>query len=244
MSIITTPETVEVIVYPESDGSPMADNTRQFRWIVTIQGGFDAIYRERADVFVAGDLLWYPLEGKPNIRQAPDAMIVFGRPKGERGSYQQWREGNIAPQIVWEVLSPGNTSAEMTRKFSFYDRHGVEEYYVYDPDRGTLSGYLRSEGHLEEIDDIEGWISPRTLVTMLLEGGDLVLLGPDGATFASYLELEAQRSDAALRAEQERQRAEQERQRAEQERQRADSAEARAAALAARLRELGIDPDA
>lgn len=46
------------------------------------------------------------------------------------------------------------------------------------------------------------------------------------------------------RAEQERQRAEQERQRAEQERQRAEQESQRADILAARLRELGIDPNA
>jgi len=258
MSMMTTPDPATAVVYPESDGKPMADNTRQFRWIVTIQGGFDAIFREKANVFVAGDLLWYPVEGQPRTRQAPDVMIVFGRPKGERGSYQQWREGNIAPQVVWEVLSPGNTVNEMTRKFSFYDRHGVEEYYIYDPDRGTLIGYLRIDDHLEKIDDIEGWISPRTHVTLLLNGGNLIVLRPDGAAFASYLELDYQRADAAIRADQDRQRADQERQRADQERQRADqerqradqeyqradNAEARAAALAARLRELGIDPDA
>jgi Uma2 family endonuclease len=230
MSTTLPVETAGAVVYPESDGKPMADNTRQFRWIVTIQGGFDAIYRENPSVFVAGDLLWYPVEGKPSLRQAPDVMIVFGRPKGERGSYQQWREEGIAPQIVWEVLSPGNSVAEMTRKFAFYERHGVDEYYVYDPDHGTLSGYLRNGAILEEIDDIDGWISPRTLVTLLIEKGELVLMGPDGATFASYLELERRRAEAALQA--------------EQERLRADSAEARAAALAARLRELGVDPDA
>ncbi len=27
------------ITYPESNGKPMADNTKQFRWIVTVQGG-------------------------------------------------------------------------------------------------------------------------------------------------------------------------------------------------------------
>ncbi|QOV21782.1 Uma2 family endonuclease [Anabaenopsis elenkinii] len=45
-------------------------------------------------------------------------------------------------------------------------------------------------------------------------------------------------------AEQERQRAEQERQRAEQERQRAEQERQRAEILAAKLRELGVDPDA
>jgi len=84
-TVMTTP-----IVYPDSDGMPMADNTKQFRAIVTIQGNLDAIFRERDDVFVAGDLLWYHVEGRPDIRRAPDVMVVFGRPKGDRGSYRQW----------------------------------------------------------------------------------------------------------------------------------------------------------
>jgi len=46
-----------VISYPEIDGMPMADNTRQFRLIVMIQGGLDAQFAQQADVFVAGDLL-------------------------------------------------------------------------------------------------------------------------------------------------------------------------------------------
>lgn len=70
------------VVYPTSDGLPMADNTKQFRWIVTIQGGLDALFRDNPNVFVAGDLLWYPVEGQPGIRRAPDAMVVFGRPSG------------------------------------------------------------------------------------------------------------------------------------------------------------------
>ncbi len=70
------------ILYPDSDGKPMSDNTLHFRWIVTIEGGLDDLFHRRPDVFVAGDLLWYPVEGHPEIRQAPDAMVAFGRPKG------------------------------------------------------------------------------------------------------------------------------------------------------------------
>jgi hypothetical protein len=64
------------IVYPESDGQPMADNTLQFRWIVTVQGGIDALFKDDSNVFVAGDLLWYPVEGNPKIRTAPDILVV------------------------------------------------------------------------------------------------------------------------------------------------------------------------
>lgn len=77
------------IIYPDSDGKPMADNTRQFRYIVTIQGGIAALFADHPDVFVAGDLLWYPVEGNNKIRAAPDTMVVFGRPPGDRGSYLQ-----------------------------------------------------------------------------------------------------------------------------------------------------------
>ena len=45
------------IVYPDSDGKPMADNILQFRWIVTIKEDLERVYREQPDVFVAGDLL-------------------------------------------------------------------------------------------------------------------------------------------------------------------------------------------
>src|SRR5271166_2796628 len=85
------------IIYPDDDGQPMAENTLQFEWIVTIQGGLDAEFANDPNVFVAGDLLWYPVEGEPKIRQAPDAMVVLGRPQGYRGSYKQWEEDGIAP---------------------------------------------------------------------------------------------------------------------------------------------------
>ena len=32
------------------------------------------------DVFVAGDLFWYPVRGNPRIVTAPDGLVVFGRP--------------------------------------------------------------------------------------------------------------------------------------------------------------------
>ena len=84
------------VIYPDSDGQPMANNTKQFRWIVVIQQNLDWLYANDLNVFVAGDLFWYPVEGKPKIVNAPDVMVVFGRPKGNRGFFQQWNEDNVA----------------------------------------------------------------------------------------------------------------------------------------------------
>lgn len=59
------------IIYPESDGQPMADNTKQFRWIVFLKENFECLFANNANVFVAGDLLWYPK--KENL--------IFGLPQ-------------------------------------------------------------------------------------------------------------------------------------------------------------------
>lgn len=257
----------DLILYPDDDGEPMSDNTIQFRWICLIVEGLQFLFRDRPDVFVAGNLLWYARERVPEIRTAPDAMVVFGRPKGERGSYMQWREEGVPPHVVFEVRSPGNTDAEMTRKLGFYDRHGVQEYYFFDPDGRTLQGWVRRDGRLGEVRDLGGWVSPLLGIRFELEGPEgLTIHHPDGSPFNTGLEarqetLEAreQASEARETAREERRRllaerrrAEAERRKAESERQRAEDAERRAAAdreraerLEARLRELGgsIDPD-
>ncbi|MFB2837817.1 Uma2 family endonuclease [Floridanema evergladense] len=222
--------TKQEIIYPERDGNPMSDNTKQFRWITTIQGGLDALFRDDPNVFVAGDLLWYPVEGDNKTRCAPDAMVVFGRPKGDRGSYLQWREDNIAPQVVFEVLSPGNTLTEMAKKLAFYDRYAVEEYYLYDPDKVDLSGWVRSSsnGRLEVIDSIANWISPRLGIRFDLSGEELQIFAPSGQRFATYVELQIAREEQQQRAEEAEALLETERQRVQ--------------ALEARLRELGIEP--
>ena len=44
---------VKPILYPESDGKPMADNTLQARYIVSIYDALSGIFRDDPNVFVA-----------------------------------------------------------------------------------------------------------------------------------------------------------------------------------------------
>jgi Uma2 family endonuclease len=225
---IPTPATTEIF-YPDCDGQPVANNTEQFEIIVLIKGNLDILFAEDPNVFIAGDLFWYPIEGSNTIKYAPDVMVALGRPKGRRYSYKQWEEGNQPPQVVFEILSPSNTPGEMDRKLLFYDRHGVEEYYIYNPQTNELRVWMRGEFGLDWVEFESEWISPRLGIRFDLSGDELTIYRPDGQRFLNFLELEE-------RAEQQYQRAEQESQRAEQESQRAER-------LAARLRELGEDPD-
>ncbi|BAZ30811.1 hypothetical protein NIES4074_32780 [Cylindrospermum sp. NIES-4074] len=230
------PDTKKEIIYPESDGQPMADNTKQFELIVLIKKNLDLLFANDPNVFIAGDLLWYPVEGDNTNRRAPDAMAVFGRPKGDRGSYLQWREDNIPPQVVFEILSPSNSVKEMIAKYKFYERYGVEEYYLYDPDTNELSGWLRSDNELADIQQMAGWVSPRLNIRFELSDGELQIYRPDGQRFLNFVELDQQRQ-------QERQRADQAEIIAEAERQRAEQAEAELQSLRALLQERGINPE-
>ncbi|MBE5230631.1 MAG: Uma2 family endonuclease [Microcystis sp. M54BS1] len=218
------------IEYPDSDGKPMADNTEQYEWIVKIKENLEILFAHSPDVFIAGDLLWYPVQDKKITGPvAPDVMVVFGRPKGRRGSYKQWEEDNISPQVVFEILSPSNSLEEMERKLLFYQRYGVEEYYLYDPESNHLQGWWRREGLLNSIPEMKGWVSPRLNIRFELTENELDIYDPNGQKFLTFIELSQRLEQERLKAEQASLQLEQERLKAER--------------LAEYIRSLGIDPD-
>jgi hypothetical protein len=103
----------------------------------------------------------------------------------------------------------------MNQKLEFYETYGVEEYYLYDPERQDLSGWQQLQNRLRVIDPIEGWISPRLQVRFELTSEGLELYRPDGQKFETYTEVAQQREQQQHRAEQ----------------------------LAAQLRAMGVEPD-
>jgi Uma2 family endonuclease len=230
-----TPETKPEIIYPDRDGEPMADNTKQFRWIVTVKENLEILFANNPEVFVAGDLLWYPVQGNNKIRQAPDAMVVLGRPKGDRGSYRQWEEDNIPPQVVFEILSPGNRAGKMGQKLLFYQRYGAQEYYIYDPDDIELSGFVRNEDWLEPIAEMNGWVSPLLEIRFELTENTLEIYRPDGRRFLTPVEMDQLREQerqekelAQAQTQQERQEKELAQAQTQQERQEKELAQAQA----------------
>jgi hypothetical protein len=215
-----------------------------------IKGGLDILFRDDPNVFVAGDLFWYPVEGDNKTRLAPDTMVALGRPKGHRGSYMQWREEGIAPQVVFEVLSPGNRAGELARKFQFYEHFGVQEYYIYDPDDNTLEGWLRDGEALRKIPEMNGWISPRLGIRFSFVDDQLHLFGPDGKPFVSNLELarrvtdqDQQIDEQRHQIDEQRHQIDEQRHQIDEQRHQIDEQHKRAERLAAQLRALGIEPE-
>ena len=155
---------------------------------------------------------------KPWPRPLIQQRMRFAPPLPSRA----WLLRSTEPLRILSVLSPHSRVSEMVGKFQFYDRFAVEEYYLFDPDRIELNGWIRRGDDLVQIGQVDGSTSPRLGVRFDLSSGDLQVFGPDGRPFATYVELVAQR---------------------EQERQRAQQEHLRAERLAAQLRALGVEPN-
>lgn len=54
----------------------------------------------------------------------------------------------FAPPLVMEVLSPGTAERDLGPKFAVYEEHGVEEYWVLDPQALEHRFFRREEGIL------------------------------------------------------------------------------------------------
>ena len=69
----------------------------------------------------------------------PDIFIVCDRDKLDK------RGCNGAPDMVAEILSPSNWQYDLWTKLRLYEKAGVSEYWIIDPETKTLAVYLSGE---------------------------------------------------------------------------------------------------
>ena len=117
------------VLYPCSDGRPMADNVWQSRAILKAAGDLEVAH---PDALAVADILVYPEEGNPRNRIAPDVLVAFGVGTHSRSSYLVWEEGK-PPDWVLEVASPSTAANDLDFKRRAYAAMGVPEYWLFDP---------------------------------------------------------------------------------------------------------------
>ena len=70
----------------------------------------------------------------------PDICIVCDRTKIDK-------RGCIgAPDIVIEIISPGNNKTELKNKYEVYQESGVQEYWIISPQDKTFLKYTLNQG--------------------------------------------------------------------------------------------------
>ena len=123
------------IYYPSTDGKPLADDTWQANTMISKYNMLTVRYRGDPNTFVGMDLLLYYTKDKPEDVVAPDVFVVFGVPDKDRHNYKVWEEGK-APSFVLEVASQSSVGENLGCKKDIYERIGVREYCVFDPQGG------------------------------------------------------------------------------------------------------------
>lgn len=148
------------IVYPDSDGEPMAENDHQLTAMIETITTLRAWFADREDVYPGGDMLIYYEMNDNETRVAPDVFVVFGvESRHKRDSWIVWREGK-APDIVMELASGSTWRRDMREKRDIYAEMGVVEYWRFDPTSSYFSPPLIGEtlvdGEYSRIDLISG----------------------------------------------------------------------------------------
>ena len=102
------------------------------------------LYRKSCKVFVSPfDVRLTPLKKQESNKiytvVQPDVCVICNPEKIDS-------KGCIgAPDLVVEVLSPGNTTREMNEKFEIYQENGVSEYWLVEPNDRIVLVYILNE---------------------------------------------------------------------------------------------------
>ncbi|MEM7066834.1 MAG: Uma2 family endonuclease [Cyanobacteria bacterium P01_B01_bin.77] len=222
MTAILPNTTNKTIVYPTGDGTPVAETyDHLYALFITLEVLRQYLRGQQATVL--GNQFLYYAQGLPNLRVAPDVMVIFDVEPGGRDSYKVWEEGSV-PAIIFEMTSKGTRQKDEVSKYELYEAMGVLEYWQFDPKAEWITeglrGYrLENETYVPITDGISRVLGLRlTAADNLIEFYDLKteqkLLIPD-----------------------------EQRERADQEAQRADQAEAELRTLKAKLKAKGIELD-
>lgn len=199
------------IEYPDEDGKPMAESDQARNYLLYGVEVLRMYFRERADVYVSGNLFIYYEEGNQSSVISPDVFVVFGVEKRDRRSYKTWEEGDKTPDFVLEITSKSTRSQDQGAKKGIYSFLGVREYFQYDPTGDYLNPRLQGL-HLVEAnyfpcsttvlpDDITSIFSEVLgLELRLLPSGELRFYDPvTGRRLLTYEESEQARIEAEAR---------------------------------------------
>ena len=197
------------VVYPSSDGEPMAETERHRKALEDLVDMIDLHFRQVPDVHVSGNLLLYYEEGNPRKVISPDVFMVRGVSKKELRIYKTWEQSPTL-DFVLELASPSTFTRDFREKKEIYAKIlKVQEYYIYDPYHEiepSFVGFRLVDGDYEEIAFVDGQLPSKVLGLALGEyDGMLRLYNPATGEWLAPSreradEAEARAQDAETRA--------------------------------------------
>lgn len=155
--LLTKPETMVDIYRLLPEGTPVqvinnqlyispAPNVPHFRIVGSLSDEFRRIVKESG----LGEVFFAPVDvymGNKNAIQ-PDIFYI----SSENADIIKKDAIYGAPDLIVEVLSPGNKKADLVKKKAVYENFGVKEYFIVNPvDKSVITYYLENNRYAEQI---------------------------------------------------------------------------------------------
>ena len=126
----TSVQTAEII-YPSSDGEPVAETYDHLYAILTTLEVLKQHLQNRRGTVLANQNLFYA-QGYPKLRVVPDVMVIYDVEPGGRDSYKLWEEKQV-PQVIFEMTSKKTQEEDRTTKKDLYERFLTGENLLKSP---------------------------------------------------------------------------------------------------------------
>ncbi len=116
--------------------------------MIDLRFALEMHFHKRNDVMLEGNMFVYFDPRDPKMNCSPDVIVVLNREGRSPPTYKIWEEGK-PPDFAMEVISPSSATLDTGRNRVLYERLGIGEYFVFQPDTSKrpprLMGY-RLEG--------------------------------------------------------------------------------------------------
>ena len=179
----------------------------------------------RTDYFAAGNLTIYYNARKLKSKdfRGPDFFVVLGTEKRPRKSWMVWEEEGRYPNVIVELLSHSTANSDRGLKKEIYQStFRTPEYFWFSPDTLEFQGFMLERGVYHPIIPNEQghYLSEQLQLFLGVYEEQLRFFATDGQLLPTPKEAAMESS------------------------QRAATEQLRNEKLTAKLRELGVDPDA
>jgi Uma2 family endonuclease len=221
-------ETGEEIIIPPSDlwsDEPPLESDLHRQQMDLLIDCLEWWWRDRNDFYASGNLTIYfsPDQIKSRDFRGPDFFVVLGTERKPRKSWMLWAENGKYPNVIVEILSESTAGIDRGLKKQLYqDIFRTPDYFWFDPETLEFAGFHIVDGKYQPLEpNPQGWLWSQQLELYLgIHEGKLRFFTAEGQLLPTATEV------------------------VEEERQQKELAQARAERFAAKLRELGIEPDA
>jgi Uma2 family endonuclease len=187
MSAIRQTKSPEELYPVQQQGVPMAETQLHINQIVYLISALETFFQNQ-QALVLGDMtLYYDKENRRKF-VVPDVLVVKSISKEPpRRVYKLWEEA--VPDVIFEISSRETWGADLNKKWELYQKIGVREYYIFDPEYDYLpeplvAYHLSDKGEYQQIRVKKNRIfSPALNLELVDTKGGLRLFNPEKAQF-------------------------------------------------------------